>query len=59
VEIGTPIDRVRKLCINAYIYRQVDKVLVNKASVAITDIIRTWDNSHKVNIVKRLIQSLK
>ena len=33
--------------------------MVNKSSVAITDIIKTWDNVHKVAIVKRLITSLK
>jgi hypothetical protein len=37
----------------------IDKVLVNKASIAITDIIKTWDNSHKITIFKRIIESLK
>jgi hypothetical protein len=37
----------------------IDKVLVNKASIAITDIIKTWNNSHKIAIFKRIIDSLK
>lgn len=34
-------------------------MLVNKASIAVTDIIKTWDNSHKLTIFKRIIDSLK
>lgn len=32
--------------------------MVNTAAVAVTDIVKSWDNSHKLNLVARVIESL-
>ena len=37
----------------------MDKVLVNAAAVNFTEIIKNWENHHKIVFVNRILETLK
>lgn len=37
----------------------VDKVLINYAAIALTDIVKNWQNSFKLTLINRILEALK
>lgn len=50
------IDYMWKLAIPS---EDVEKVLINYAAIALTDIVKNWENSYKLPLVQRILNSLQ
>jgi hypothetical protein len=42
----------------AFPSEDIEKVLINMAALAVDEIIKSWDNSYKLPIISRILQSL-